>query len=139
MTSTSALGFPIQAGIRLSDAEAQQVLVSRHALIEGRRTPVNEIVSQVIADRSQNLLAHLRHQLQEERSFLMFSGGGSILLEQTLQALVRASRRPQSFLFVPKELASVLNAIGGYILTQATAQKVVARMQETTTPTRKAP
>jgi hypothetical protein len=55
-------------GIRLSDAEAQQVLVSWHALIEGRRTPVNGIVSEVIAARSQNLLTHLRHQLQTELS-----------------------------------------------------------------------
>jgi hypothetical protein len=114
-------------GIRLSDAEAQQVLVSRHVLIEGRRTPVDGIVSQVIADRSQNLLAHLRHHLQEERSFLMFTGGGSVLLAHALQALVRAHRRSQSFLFVPKELASVLNAMGGYVLAQATAQKAAER------------
>ena len=72
---------------------------------------------------------HLRHQLQDERSFLMFTGGGSVLLAQSLQDLVRTSRRAQSFLFVPKELASVLNAIGGYILAQATAQKGVERVQ----------
>jgi hypothetical protein len=119
-------------GIRLSDVEAQQVLVSRHALIEGRRTPINGIVSEVIAARSQNLLTHLRHQLQDERSFLMFTGGGSILLAPALRELVGAHRRTQSFLFVPQDLASVLNAIGGYILAQATAQKVVARMQATT-------
>ena len=116
-------------GIHLSDVEAQHVLVSRHALIDGRYRSVDQIVSEVIAARSQHLLTHLRHQLQEERSFLMFTGGGSILLEQSLQELVRASRSPQSFLFVPKELASVLNAVGGYILAQATAQKVVERMQ----------
>jgi hypothetical protein len=123
-------------GIRLSDAEAQQVLMYRHAIIEGRQTPVNEIVSEVIAARSPNLLTHLRHQLQDERSFLMFTGGGSILLAPSLQDLVRASRRTQSFLFVPQEMASVLNAIGGYILAQATAQKAVVRMQETTIPAR---
>ncbi len=123
-------------GLRLSDAEAQQVLVSRHALIEGRRTPINDVVSEVIAARSQNLLTHLRHQLQDKRSFLMFTGGGSILLAPSLQELVRAHRRTQSFLFVPKDLASVLNAVGGYILAQATAQKVIARMQEKTTPER---
>jgi hypothetical protein len=33
---------------------------------------------------------------------------------------------------VPKELASVLNAIGGYILAQATAQKLVDRARGTT-------
>ncbi|HEU5381896.1 MAG TPA: hypothetical protein VFV38_41270 [Ktedonobacteraceae bacterium] len=118
-------------GIRLSDVEAQQVLVSRHALIEGRRTSVEEIISEVIAARSQNLLTHLRHQLQDERSFLMFTGGGSILLAESLEALVRAKRRSESFLFVPKELAAVLNAMGGYILAQVTAQKLAERMPET--------
>ncbi len=121
-------------GIRLSDAEAQQVLVSRHALIGGRRASVDEIVSEVIEARSHNLLTHLRHQLQEERSFLMFTGGGSILLAQSLHGLVRASRNAQSFLFVPKELASVLNAIGGYVLAQATAQKLMERRQGPSSP-----
>lgn len=117
-------------GIRLSDVEAQQVLVSRHALIEGRHTSVEGIIAEVIATRSQSLLTHLRHQLQEERSFLMFTGGGSILLAESLEALVRAKRRPESFLFVPKELAAVLNAIGGYILAQVTAQKLAERLSE---------
>lgn len=121
-------------GIRLSDAEAQQVLVSRHALIGGRRASVDEIVSEVIEARSHNLLTHLRHQLQEERSFLMFTGGGSVLLAQSLHGLVRASRNAQSFLFVPKELASVLNAIGGYVLAQATAQKLMERRQGPASP-----
>jgi len=122
-------------GIRLSDVEAQQVLVSGHALIEGRHTSVKEIISEVIATRSQNLLAHLRHQLQDERSFLMFTGGGSILLAESLEALVSTKRRSESFLFVPKELASVLNAVGGYILAQATAQKLAERVSETTSRT----
>lgn len=126
-------------GIQLSDAEAQQVLVSQHALIEGRRIAISDIVAEVIAARSQNLLAHLRHQLQEERSFLMFTGGGSVLLAPSLQELVRARRRPQSFLFVPQDLATVLNAIGGYILAQATAQKAAARMQEQAATARETP
>ena len=126
-------------GIRLSDVEAQQVLVSRHALIEGRRIPVDGIVSEVIEARSQNLLMHLRHQLQEERSFLMFTGGGSVLLASSLQELVRTSRRAQSFLFVPQELASVLNAIGGYIMAQATAQKGVERAQGSSSSSRETP
>jgi hypothetical protein len=115
-------------GIRLSDVEAQQVLVSRHAIIEGRRTSVESIIAEVIAARSQNVLTHLRHQLQDERSFLMFTGGGSILLASSLEALVRMKRRPGSFLFVPKELAAVLNAIGGYILAQVAAQKQLERL-----------
>jgi hypothetical protein len=123
-------------GLRLSDVEAQQALKHQQTLIDGRQTKINEIVSEVIAARSPKLLTHLRHQLQDERSFLMFTGGGSILLEPSLRELVGVSRRTQSFLFVPQELSPVLNAIGGYILAQATAQKVVTRMQATTTPGR---
>jgi hypothetical protein len=115
-------------GIRLSDVEAQQVLVSRHALIEGRRTSAKAIIAEVIATRSQHVLTHLRHQLQDERSFLMFTGGGSILLAESLEALVRAKRRPGSFLFVPPDLAAVLNAIGGYMLAQVAAQKLLERL-----------
>ncbi len=117
------------SGIRLSDVEAQQALVSRHISVEGRHAAIDDIVNEAIEARSPNLLKHLRHQLQDERSFLMFTGGGSILLESALRKLVQDSQRTaQSFLFVPKELASVLNAIGGYILVQATAQKFVERM-----------
>ncbi|HTK06311.1 MAG TPA: hypothetical protein VL485_04015 [Ktedonobacteraceae bacterium] len=63
----------------------------------------------------------------------MFTGGGSILLAESLETLVRAKRSLESFLFVPKDLAPVLNAIGGYILAQATAQKSVERMRGGTT------
>jgi hypothetical protein len=121
-------------GIRLSDAEAQQMLVSKHALIEGRYISVEGIISKEIAARSQSLLTHLRQHLQDERSFLMFTGGGSILLAESLKDLVRTKRSSESFLFVPKDLASVLNAIGGYILAQATAQKTVERMQQANKP-----
>lgn len=68
----------------------------------------------------------------------MFTGGGSILLAESLEALVRTKRSPESFLFVPKELASVLNAIGGYILAQASARKLVERIQKTPRPEAKA-
>jgi hypothetical protein len=72
---------------------------------------------------SQRLLTHMRHLLQEDQTFLMFTGGGAILLQHDLDALVKAKRSSNSFLFVPKELSSVLNAIGGYVLAQAVAQK----------------
>jgi len=111
------------SGLRLSDVEAQQVLVSGYATIGGRRTNIQDLVAEVIRARSQKLLTHIRHLLQEDQTFLMFIGGGSMLLEQSLQSLVSAKRSSQSFLFVPKDLSSVLNAIGGYVLAQATAQK----------------
>src|SRR5581483_6670435 len=119
-------------GVRLSDAEAQQVLVKRCVTIGGHNTRVDTLTSDVIATRSHRLLTHIRHLLQEEQSFLLFTGGGSILLAEHLQQLVRAKRSPHSFLFLPKELASVLNAVGGYVLAQTSAQRVKERLQAAT-------
>jgi hypothetical protein len=112
-------------GLRLSDVEAQQALVSGLVTLGGRRTNVSDLIHDVIAARSQKILTHMRHLLQEDQTFLMFTGGGSILLEASLRALVSAKRTGQSFLFVPKDLSSVLNAMGGYVLAQATARKYV--------------
>jgi hypothetical protein len=115
-------------GVRLSDAEAQQVLISGTVTLGGRRTRVDDIVTEVIVARSQNLFSQMLPLLQEEQSFLMFTGGGSILLAQRLEHLVKTKRSPQSVLYVPKAFAPVLNAVGGYALVQSTAQKVVERM-----------
>jgi hypothetical protein len=54
----------------------------------------------------------------------MYTGGGSILLEQALQQIAATHRKPEDFFFVPLGIASVLNAIGGVVLAQAAAQKV---------------
>jgi glycerate-2-kinase len=78
------------SGLRLSDAEAQQVLVSGYVTLGGRQTNIQDLVSEIVRSRSQKLLTHMRHLLQEDQTFLMFTGGGSILLEQSLHALVSA-------------------------------------------------
>lgn len=114
-------------GIHLTDAEAQQMLVSGTVTIEGRRTDIRDLTSEVVAARSRNLFAQMLPLLQEGLTFLMFTGGGSILLAERLYELVRTKCRPQSFLFVPREFASVLNAIGGYVLAQAIAQREQGR------------
>ncbi len=119
-------------GVHLSDAQAQQMLTSGAVTIGGRRTNVDDLLAEVIAARSQNLSTQMLPLLQEGQSFLMYVGGGSILLAESLYKLVSTKRSAQSFVFVPKELASVLNAIGGYVLAQANAQKMVERMQIST-------
>lgn len=115
------------SGVRLSDVEAQQVLVSQYVTIGGRRTRIEPIIDDIIRTRSSKILTHMRHLLQEDQTFLMFTGGGSILLQKHLYELVNAKRSSQSFLFVPKAFSSVLNAIGGYVLAQATAQRRIQR------------
>lgn len=125
------------SGIHLSDTEAQQMLTSGTVTIEGRRTDIREVISEVIATRARNLFTQMLPLLQEGQTFLMFTGGGSILLAEHLAELVRAKRASHSFLFVPREFASVLNAIGGYILAQATAQRGRIRSSNLSPETRK--
>src|SRR5260370_31250263 len=100
-------------GLQLSDAQAQQVLTSGAVTIEGRRVRVDEVVAEVINARSQNLFTQLLPLLQERQSFVMFTGGGSLLLSQSLRRLGSTKRSLHSVLFVPDELAPVLNSIVG--------------------------
>lgn len=124
-------------GLQLSDAQAQQVLTSGAVTIEGRRVRVDEVVAEVINARSQNLFTQLLPLLQERQSFVMFTGGGSLLLSQSLRRLVSTKRSLHSVLFVPDELAPVLNAIGGYVLAQASAQRMVDQRSATDSSTRR--
>lgn len=114
-------------GVQLSDAQAQQVLTSGAVTIEGRRVRVDEVINA----RSQNLFTQLLPLLQERQSFVMFTGGGSLLLSHSLHRLVSTKRSLQSVLFVPGEFAPVLNAIGGYVLAQASAQRLLERHSAT--------
>lgn len=116
-------------GVHLSDAEAQQMLTSGMVTLEGRRADMREVIAGVISARARHLFTRLLPLVQEGQTFLMFTGGGSILLADALAELVRTKRTPQSFLFVPREVASVLNAIGGLILVQAAAQRERLRDQ----------
>ena len=62
----------------------------------------------------------------------MFTGGGRVLLEQQLREMVAPTRSEGQYLFVDPKLAPVLNAIGGYVLAQAAAKKILARRQSST-------
>ena len=113
--------------IQLSDAEAQNVLANGVISVGGRRQPVVEIVSQVIKHRADNLNSLMLKYLRDGQSFLMFTGGGSVLLQDVLFHLANAHRLADSFYFVPSEVAPFLNAIGGLVLAQASAQQAISR------------
>jgi hypothetical protein len=119
--------------IRLSDAEAQRVLINGTIPVGGRETPVDDIVRDVIISRAENLRSVMLPYLQEGKSFLMFTGGGSILLAEALRQIVSKQRLPEDYFFVPPKLSSVLNAIGGIVLGQASAQRA-AQMQAALAP-----
>ena len=121
-------------GIHLTDAEAQQVLLTRHVIVGGHRVVVDDLVEDVIAARSQHLFTRMLPFVQEGRNFLLFTGGGSVLLEQQLRAMVMPTRMQSQYLFVPAALLPVLNVIGGYVLAQASVQKALAARE--TSPNR---
>ena len=114
-------------GVRLSDAQAQQVLLSGAVTVEGRHVRVDEMVAEVISARAQHLMTQLLPFLQGQQSFVMVTGGGSLLLSRHVRRLVSARLSLQNVLFVPDEFAAVLNAVGGYVLAQASAQRTGKR------------
>lgn len=118
------------ASIHLSDAEAQQVLLTRKVIVGGHRVAVDEVIEEVITARSQNLFARMLPLIQEGRNFLLFTGGGSVLLEKALRSLVMPTRASHEYLFVPASLSPVLNVIGGYVLAMASAQRSLAELKQ---------
>ena len=121
--------------VHLSDVEAQHALVSGVVTLGGRRTSISDLMSGIITTRAHSLFTSMLPLPQEGQNFLMFTGGCSVLLAHSLETFVQTKRDPQDVLFVPKECAPVLNALGGYVLMQATAQRLLARQNTTTQPT----
>lgn len=113
--------------IQLSDAEAQHVLANNAICIGGRRQPAVDIVNRVIECRADNLNSLVLKYLRDGQSFLMFTGGGSVLLQDTLFHLASEHRKADSFYFIPPEVAPFLNAIGGLVFAQASAQQAISR------------
>lgn len=111
-------------GLSLSDVEAQQILSSGYMTVGGRRTPVRGVVQEVIGARAQKTYTTILPVLQRTRSYLMFTGGGTILLAESLRKLVAMKRHANDFLFVPGEWASTLNSMGGYVVAYTFAQKM---------------
>lgn len=93
--------------------ECRQALITKHAPINGRNKPISDLLDEIIADHAQKLLVKISDTIQETRNYLMFTGGGSVLLQQSLYNLVSQRRSSDDFLFAPAEVASLLNSIGG--------------------------
>lgn len=113
-------------GVRLSDPAAQYALMTRQLAVAGELTTIDDLVSDVITARSKQLLSPILEYIQEGQNFLMFTGGGRVLLEQQLREMVTPTRSEGQYLFVDPTVSPVLNAIGGYVLAQAAAKKVLA-------------
>jgi hypothetical protein len=113
-------------GVRLSDSAAQYALMTRQVAVAGELTDIDSLVAETISARSKQLLGPILELIQEGQNFLMFTGGGRVLLEQEIRDMVAPTRTASQYLFVNQELSPVLNAIGGYVLAQASASKILA-------------
>ncbi|MHB8596737.1 MAG: hypothetical protein ACYDER_08000 [Ktedonobacteraceae bacterium] len=117
-------------GVHLSDPGAQYALMTRQVAVAGTLTDIDTLVADVIAARSKQLLSPILEYIQEGQNYLMFTGGGRVLLERQLREMVAPTRTEGQYLFVDPKLSAVLNAIGGYVLAQAAARKILAAAAE---------
>jgi hypothetical protein len=119
-------------GVTLELVEARQALVCGYAPINGRRTSVKDSIAEIVRDRAQNLFTTILPTIQQGKNYLGFTGGGSVLLQHHLHAMVSQKRRASDFLFVPAEVASTLNSIGGLSAAYAAAQHARERSAHAT-------
>jgi hypothetical protein len=112
--------------VRLSESAALHALLSRTALIAGRRMPIDDMITQAMQTRGQLLLATLAPLLADQRRWLLFVGGGVVGLHTLLETrLAAASRAPTSYLIAPPGIAANANAVGLFALALYAAQRGV--------------
>jgi len=122
-----------ECGVALELVEARQALLSGYAPINGRRTSVKDVVEGIIKERAQNIFTTILPTIQQGKNYIGFTGGGSVLLQRNLYAMVSQKRETSDFFFAPAEVASTLNSIGGLGAAFAAAQLARERMTHAAT------
>ncbi len=99
---------------KFNDVTAQYALVSRQALISGKMQKIDKEVQSVINTYGQDLVGKMLEIFQETRRFLVITGGGVILLQDTISDLLNAAglESGRDYVVVDHGLASVLNSVG---------------------------
>ncbi len=99
---------------KFNDVTAQYALVSRQALISGKMQKIDKEVQSVINTYGQDLVGKMLEIFQETRRFLVITGGGVILLQDTISDLLNAAglESERDYFVVDHGLASVLNSAG---------------------------
>ncbi|KAB8140763.1 hypothetical protein F8S13_22435 [Chloroflexia bacterium SDU3-3] len=98
----------------LNDVTAQHALVTRRALIAGKMQDISAEVQECIALYGQDMIAQLLPVMQQTRRFVLFTGGGTILLNGLLSQRLKTAGKiaGQDYTIVTPEYAAYLNAIG---------------------------
>lgn len=99
---------------KLNDVTAQYGLVSRQALISGKWVKIDQQVRSVINSYGQDLIGKLLETVQNTQRYMIITGGGVVLLRDTIRELLEAAglEEIRDYYLVEPELASVLNSVG---------------------------
>ena len=119
--SSSAALIDIARGLKallpkakFNDVTAQYALVSRQALISGKMQKIVREVDSVINSYGQDLVGKMLEIFQNTQRYMIITGGGVILLQDTIIDLLNASglEPERDYFVVNHSLASVLNSSG---------------------------
>jgi hypothetical protein len=99
---------------QLNDVTAQAALVRGQVLISGRMQPIAKEIHAVVSTYGSDLVGKLLEVFQDTRRYLVITGGGVILLGDTVRELLEAAEKDAGtdYEIVPREWASTLNSLG---------------------------
>lgn len=99
---------------KFNDVTAQYALVSRQALISGKMQKISKEVDSVINTYGQDLVGKMLEIFQNTQRYMIITGGGVILLQDTISDVLNAAglEAERDYFVVNHGLASVLNSVG---------------------------
>lgn len=99
---------------RLNDVMAQHSLVTRQTMEMGRTRAIQQEVEAVLHTHGQDLVGQVLPILQDNRRYVIITGGGAVLLrDMLLQRLATVGKtQGEDFLLINHGLAAVVNAVG---------------------------
>lgn len=103
-------------GLTLSLAEVQHALIHRQVVWGGEYVDISAHVETVLQSQGHNTISQTLQAWQDQRKFVICTGGGAILLADLLRERAEAvGRSPRSYLIMPQEWASTINSVGLFI------------------------
>jgi hypothetical protein len=114
----------IRYRVRLNETAALRALMTGAIPVGGRRVSIDDLIISAVQARGQHLLTALTPLIADHRRLPLFVGGGVVRLAADLNARAAAAQRePGSYLIVPTNVASTLNAVGLFALALYATQR----------------
>jgi hypothetical protein len=96
---------------RLTEVEAQRVLVTGIFRRGGYDEDIHDIIADILSLGAEDTLSRLLEPMRETESFVIFTGGGAILLGDMLRQRATQLGR-EEVLIIPSQVASLSNSVG---------------------------